>query len=213
MSWFEAANLAISVGDRLLLEDVSLALEPGERLAVFGPSGCGKTTLLRVLSGLIDAERGRLSLAGRSPVELGWPNWRRDVCYLAQRPSFVDESVLDNLRRPFRYGCRDRAFLESRAAALLERLGLAKLARSAARKLSVGEQQRAALTRALLVEPRVLLLDEPTSALDSRARDAVEALLLEQAEREVALVLVSHDRRQAERLCTRTLDLQEHTHA
>lgn len=214
-----AEGLAISVAGRRLLSDVSLALRSGERMAVMGPSGCGKTLLLRAIAGLVESDCGQLTLYGRSPREIGWPAYRRRVLYVHQKPALLDETVAACLSRPFRYASRSADFSRDRAEAALAALGLDRAVMDqAVRTLSVGEQQRVALVRALLVEPEVLLLDEVAAALDMRAVEAVETLLTTASEHDgIAMLFVTHDAGQAERFCRRMIELTQYggstTHA
>ena len=207
----EVAQVAVTVNDQPLLRDVSFRLRPGERIALHGPSGCGKTSLLRGLAGLDDLAQGTVALGGSSPEQVGWPHWRRQVTYVAQEPVLWEGSVRDNLARPFRYRTVAEPFPEAVAGAWLERLGLGKSPADDATRLSVGERQRVALIRALVVKPAVVLLDEPTSALDASARSAVESLIRECCDREgLAAVVVTHLESQAQQWCDAELDLRPH---
>lgn len=202
-------SVCVRAGTARLLSGLDFSVRPGRRVALRGPSGCGKTTLLRGLAGLIDLHGGAVSLDGRGPAEWGWPVWRRRVVLLAQKPVTLPGSVEANLRRPFAYhsagGC---VFPGSRARAMLGRLGVeAHRWGQEASSLSVGQQQRLALVRALLADPGVLLLDEPTSALDPEALQSVEDLLAERCEAGLACLVVTHDRAQIERWCHRHVDL------
>ncbi len=208
----EVENLAIAPAGTALLEDISFKLLPGEMLALSGPSGCGKSSLLRVIAGLDDAAGGYIRHRGLSPDDIGLPRFRRKVVYVHQRPVMLDSSVEENLRRPLRHRAVDLQFDRYLAGGLLKELELnSGLLDQSARSLSIGEQQRVSMVRALLVQPEVLLLDEPTSALDEVSRSAVETLLKRIcAEREMAAVVVTHDRQQAERLCGVVYDLKPH---
>lgn len=210
MATFTADAIAVAVDGQLLLEDISFRLEPGQLLAITGPSGCGKTMLLRSLAGLIDPVAGQLRLNGEAPQQLGWPAYRRRVLLVHQQPVLTPGTIRDNLERPFRYRAAASPWNEAAATRFLERLHIeAERLEQRADSLSVGQQQRVCLVRALLLQPDVLLLDEPTSALDETARDAVEALIREVAmERSTAAVIVTHDAAQAERWCDVQLALQ-----
>ncbi|MDY7110364.1 MAG: ATP-binding cassette domain-containing protein [Planctomycetota bacterium] len=205
-------DLAVSAGGTRLLEGITLKLHAGEMLALTGPSGCGKTSLLRAIAGLDDPDAGEVRFREQPPEHTGWPAFRRHVTFVHQRPVMLNATVEENLRRPFRYRHVAREFDRDRAVALLKDFGLGEehLAQEA-RTLSIGQQQRVSVVRALLIEPAVLLLDEPTSALDEDARSAVENLLRREGHRNGrAALLVTHDREQARRLCDRSLDLREH---
>lgn len=205
-------GLAVAANGVPLLSRIELALAEGERVAVHGPSGCGKTTLLRAICGLDDPTQGTVRLRGQTPAAIGWPAFRRKVTLVQQRPVLVAGSVAANLRRPFTYRSATFPFPAARARELLDRLGVgAERMDQSAESLSVGQQQRVSLVRALLVAPAVLLLDEPTSALDADAVGAVEGLVREEAEREGrAALIVTHSAEQARRWCDRTLDLAPH---
>ena len=210
MSLFTARGVSISAGGQRLVTGSSFALEPGELVALVGPSGSGKTTLLRCLAMLSDPDEGEVRLRGKLPAEHGYPEWRRRVSLVSQRPVLLEATVRHNLARPFTYATAAGApFPEDRARDWLERLGIARdRFDQTATTLSEGQQQRVALVRALLVEPDVLLLDEPTSALDPDALAAVESLVTDHVrDRDRAALIVTHDRAQTDRWCTRAMQL------
>lgn len=202
---FELADVSLSRGDRLVLDSVGAEIHEGAT-AIVGPSGSGKSTLLRLLNRLADPNTGTIAyqgrpLAGYNPLEL-----RREVSLVPQLPSLLEGTVVSNL--VYAAGLAQKELDAARC------LGLAGLDEGFAErdvsKLSVGEQQRAMLARALAQEPRVLLLDEPTSALDHDARDAIEATLTAlRRELEISLIIVSHDPEQARRLAERALRLRQ----
>ncbi|HIJ66317.1 MAG TPA: ATP-binding cassette domain-containing protein, partial [Candidatus Hydrogenedentes bacterium] len=163
----EVRNLAVGAAGGAILTGVNLTAAPGELVAVTGPSGCGKTTLLRTVAGLLDALSGTIHLDGHTPAAFGWPQYRRRVVLVDQQPVLLDRSVEENLKRPFSYQSANGGFPAARARTLLDRLGLEPDRwDQRARALSVGQQQRVCLVRALLLAPALVLLDEPTSALD-----------------------------------------------
>jgi molybdate transport system ATP-binding protein len=174
--------------------DLSVAVAPGECLAVAGPSGAGKTSLLRVAAGLLRPEHGLVEAGGETWLDTGrdvdLPPERRRCGYLFQEYAlFPHLSALQNVAYPLRGSDR-----RVRAAALLDRFGMSGLAEARPRTLSGGERQRVALARALAREPDVLLLDEPLSALDARTRaSAVRELGALLRDADVPAVLVTHD--------------------
>ncbi|RMF83126.1 MAG: ABC transporter ATP-binding protein [Planctomycetota bacterium] len=194
----------------MILRSVSLAARPGEVVAVLGPSGCGKTTLLRCIAGLRVADGGDIRLSGRTPEEIGWPAYRRRVVLVQQTPAMLDDTVEANLRRPWMYAVAREPFPIERARSWLTRLHLnGDVWQQAARSLSVGQQQRVALVRALLLAPDVVLLDEPTSALDADAAAAVRQLVHDEVRRRgLAVLLVTHDAALAEAWGARAVDLR-----
>ena len=201
-------NLSVSAGGQTLLCGIHFELGAGELVALTGPSGIGKTTLLRALCGLDDPTGGEVKLLNQTPQEWGYPNFRRRVLLVDQRPILFDDTLEANLRRPFLYRSAREEFPHARAVELLERVGLgAQRLTQNARSLSVGQQQRASLVRALLLEPNVFLLDEPTSALDGEAVSEVENLIRQELQRRGAAgLVVTHSRAQAARWCDRALD-------
>ncbi len=193
---FELREVGLRRGGRAVLDAVSAAI-PAGATAIVGPSGSGKSTLLRLLNRLADPDRGEIVYRGRplrgcEPLAL-----RREVALVPQLPALLEGTLEANLRY-----AADLADRELDAGRCLRLAGLApEFAGRDVARLSVGEQQRGMLARALAQEPRVLLLDEPTSALDHAARDAIEAALAElRRELEISVVLVSHDPEQARRL-------------
>jgi putative ABC transport system ATP-binding protein len=201
---FELHDVTATRSGTPVLHDVSARLAEGAT-CVAGPSGSGKSTLLRLLNRLADPEGGRVLYRGRDVRELDVLGLRREVCLVPQLPALLEGTVAENVV----FGPR----LAGRPADVERALDLAGLAPGfadrAADRLSVGEQQRVMLARALALRPAVLLLDEPTSALDADTRGAVEATLLKLRERlSLSYVLVTHDLAQAERLADSVLRLE-----
>lgn len=193
---FSLREVGLTRGGRPVLDSVSAEIPEGAT-AIVGPSGSGKSTLLRLLNRLADPDRGEISYRGRplrsyEPLAL-----RREVSLVPQLPALLEGTVESNLAYAARLAGEE---LDAGRSLRLAGLGPEFAERDVA-KLSVGEQQRAMLARALAQRPSVLLLDEPTSALDHAARDAIEAALAElRRELEISIVLVSHDPEQARRL-------------
>jgi putative ABC transport system ATP-binding protein len=182
-----------------VLHDVSFRIEPGAT-ALLGPSGSGKSTILRLLNRLADPDEGVVWMDGEDVRSEDVLELRRRAVLVPQLPALLPGTVADNVR--FGPSLVDR---EVDVGPILDRAGLdGSYAGREGAQLSVGEQQRVMLARALALEPEVLLLDEPTSALDETARDEIERTLHDLGER-LSLVLVTHDRAQAERLTTRTV--------
>jgi putative ABC transport system ATP-binding protein len=201
---FALEEVSVARGGAAVLDGLSLVLDEGST-CVAGPSGAGKSTLLRLLNRLREPDAGRVLYRDVDVRERDVLALRREVSLIPQLPALLEGTVAENVA----YGAR----LAGRTADVVESLVLAGLdaayAERDAGRLSVGEQQRVMLARALALEPRVLLLDEPTSALDERARTAVEGTLLDLREQAgVSLVLVTHDLDQARRLADRVLWLE-----
>ncbi|MEA2387099.1 MAG: UDP-glucose/iron transport system ATP-binding protein [Thermoleophilaceae bacterium] len=187
-----------------MLHDVSATIVDGAT-ALLGPSGSGKSSLLRLLNRLSEPDDGAVLFRGQPVPSLDVLELRRRAVLVPQLPAPLPGTVAGNVRYGPSLAGRD-ADVES----CLGRAGLdAAYADREAAELSVGEQQRVMLARSLALEPEVLLLDEPTSALDETARDGVERTLAELARGGVAMVLVTHDRAQAERIATHVVELRE----
>ncbi|MBI3512692.1 MAG: ATP-binding cassette domain-containing protein [Proteobacteria bacterium] len=178
---------------RLGFGPFELTLAPGECVGIAGPSGAGKSVFLRMIADL-DPHDGTARLADAAREAMPAPAWRRLVTYLPAESGWWAETVGAHMTDSVR------------ARALLPALLLPDDVLSwPVTRLSTGERQRLALIRALIQEPRVLLLDEPTSALDPAATAAVETLLRQALARGTSLILVSHDAHQTARLGRRQL--------
>lgn len=200
----EVEELAAGYGGRAVARLAALRVEAGGAALLLGPSGSGKTTLLLALAGLARRMGGRVSVAGVDPGGLSGAaldRWRgRSVGLVFQDIHLVAGlSVLDNLLlAPWAAGARqDRA----RTSALLDRLGVGALARRPAETLSRGQAQRAAIARAMLQRPGLILADEPTASLDDAGCETVADLLLgAAAETGAALLIATHDARLRRRI-------------
>ena len=202
---FELDRVTASRAGAPVLRDARFRIEHGAT-AVLGPSGSGKSTLLRLLNRLADPDSGSVRFQGRDVLELDVLDLRRRVGLVPQLPAPQPGSVADNVRAGPELCGR-----EADVQAALELAGLDPgYAERDAERLSVGEQQRLMLARALALEPDVLLLDEPTSALDEQARAGVEQTIRGLVERpRSSTVVVTHDRAQAERLSERTIEVRD----
>ena len=185
-----------------VLRGASLTVRAGELVALWGASGSGKSTLLHLLGGLDVPERGELSVCGLDPRnEAARLILRRErLGFIFQLHNLIpDLTVEENIRLPALALGREKAEMTERVRVLTERVGLGHRLRHRVQDLSGGERQRAAICRALMNSPSVLLADEPTGSLDEHTGDTVFALLKELAVSErVAVVLCTHERRFAE---------------
>lgn len=183
------------VDGRRLVDGITLALEPGRVLMVCGPNGSGKSTLLKIIAGLTPPTYGDITFSGRSTAKWG-PPLRADIGVLMHESLLYDElTVLDNLVFAARLYGVDRP--GERAREMVRRMGLSLVAGEPARRLSRGMSQRLSIGRALIHDPRVLLLDEPYAGLDARWARELTRLLHERRAAETTVVLIVHEWRQA----------------
>lgn len=204
---YRLKNVVHGYEGRSVLEIDELEIFEGEILALVGPSGAGKSTLLRLLNFLETPLKGTIAYRDRpfdtaNDMPLAH---RREVTTVFQRPLLLNRSVQDNVA----YGLRLRG-LDSRdqILAALEKVGLASMARQAARTLSGGEAQRVSLARATVLHPTVLLLDEPTANLDPHNVSVIEDIVRSlNEEQRTTMVLVTHNVFQARRLAHRVVFL------
>ena len=184
MTAIECSGLGRSYGERVALQDLTLALDEGRTLVVFGPNGAGKSTLLRVLATLLRPHAGTARVLGRELPGDGWAV-RGRIGFVGHEPLLYRELTgRENLRHTARlFGVDGR-----RAEELLERVGMERRADEPVRTLSRGMAQRLAICRATLHDPELLLLDEPLAGLDPAAIELVSPLVHGQTR-----VVTSHD--------------------
>ena len=204
-SWMDLRQVTVRYGRVQALDQVTLGIAPGERVALVGANGSGKSTLLRVLHGLAEAHGGDLQR-----------NAALRQAMLFQRPHMLRTSAQNNVALAL--WLRGTRWREARLKALtaLQRVGLQDIAAQNARTLSGGQQQRVALARAWALRPDVLLLDEPTASLDPHAKREVEALMADFAASHgaagpahpVTMVFSSHNLGQVKRLASRVVYLE-----
>jgi tungstate transport system ATP-binding protein len=192
----------VRFGEVTALREVNLDLRRGERVALVGSNGGGKTTLLRLLQGQLGCSSG--SRAAATVAGAAAPR----IAMLHQRPFLLSLSAEANVALALWLAGQRGAARRERTRTALGRVGVAALARRAARSLSGGQQQRLALARAWAVAPDLLLLDEPTANLDPHAKREVEALMAGFADEGITLVWSTHNLGQVKRLATRALVLE-----
>jgi tungstate transport system ATP-binding protein len=191
-----ARGLVFEAGGRRLIDRIDLTLRPGVRTVIMGPNGAGKSLLLRLLHGLLQPSAGAILWGGRPAGDAV----RLRQAMVFQRPVLLRRAALANVTHALRARGMPRRERQDRARQVLAAAGLSALARTPARLLSGGEQQRLAMARALGLEPDVLFLDEPAANLDPASTLAIERLIQQAHERGTKIVLVTHDVGQARRL-------------
>lgn len=186
--------------EQIVLRGVDLAVTRGSFVVLTGPSGCGKSTLLNIVAGLDDnyqgnlsfgANSGKLSFMFQTPRLLPWRTVEENIRLVLDDDDAVSDSEID-----------------ARITAILDRVGLSDAANAYPERLSLGMQRRAALARAFVVEPDVLLMDEPFVSLDDPSAESLRALLIEMwNKRPTTVLFVTHDRHEAVMLATRLVRL------
>lgn len=204
-------NLSVHFGQTQVLKNISIALKEKSVLGILGPSGAGKSTLLRALNRTNElipgfTHKGQILFRGNDlhAKQVDANRVRSQIGMVYQQPVVFPGSIKDNVlfgvKRVLKISKTQQA---DRLENTLKKANLWNEVKdrlnACAHQLSVGQQQRLCLARALSLEPHILLMDEPTSALDERARDAIETLIL-QLKEEQAVVLVTHDLEQARRV-------------
>ena len=199
-----AQDLRRSYGPLTVLDGVSLRIGRGEIVAILGPSGCGKSTLLRLLGGLERPDSGRVLTAGEAPAGSLSP-----LAYVFQDFALAPwRTVAGNVALPLEHLSMSAEERRARVADALARVGLGDFAAAYPRQLSGGMKQRAAIARALVVNPAIFLMDEPLSALDAQTRDLlIEDLVRLWTETRFTAVYVTHNVAEAVRLGHRVVVL------
>jgi lipoprotein-releasing system ATP-binding protein len=190
-------SYATPAGELTVLRDVSLSLNAGDAACVMGPSGSGKSTLLYILGGLEPPTSGTVRLNGTDPYTLNADKLaafrNRDIGFVLQDHCLLPQcTVLENVLVPCLVGDAD-AGADERARGLIERVGLTDRMHHRPAELSGGEKQRAAIARALVRQPRLMLCDEPTGNLDAETADVVADLLIKlHAQQQTIMIVVTH---------------------
>jgi tungstate transport system ATP-binding protein len=187
------------------LESVSFNMEGGKIFVLIGVNGAGKTTLLRILAGVEKPDAGKLFF---NDQELSCVELRQAATLVFQRTIFFSRSVYDNLAFGLRIRGQKGLEAKQKIADALTSVGLKNFEKRRAKKTSGGEQQRIALARAFLLEPKILLLDEPTANLDPNSTRIIEKAILSEKKSNTIIVLATHNFGQAKRLA----DIVIHVH-
>ncbi|HZD51324.1 MAG TPA: ABC transporter ATP-binding protein [Silvibacterium sp.] len=190
-----------------VLEGIDLTVRKGEFVSIIGPSGCGKSTILKLVAGLAPVTSGTLLVDGMTPA-----NAREIVSFIFQDPTLLPwRTVAGNVALALELDHAPRDTRQKKIDALLELVGLTRVARSYPRQLSGGMKMRVSIARALASKPRILLMDEPFAALDEMSRNRLnEELLRLREEQEWTVLFVTHSVAEAVYLSNRIIVLASH---
>lgn len=197
MSYIRFENIVKNFGKNEVLKNINLEIEKGQLVTLLGPSGCGKSTLLRCLAGLENVTSGRVYLDGRDITDVNPRD--RDIGMVFQQYSlFPNMTVEQNVAFGLKMKKTDKAVIKKRVADILDVVGLSDKIKHYPSQLSGGQQQRAALARAIITQPKVLLLDEPLSAIDALLRHSLQIEIRRiQKEMDITAIFVTHDQDEA----------------
>lgn len=209
MSRLHIEGVAKNFGDTIALHELNLHVDDGEFVTLLGPSGCGKTTLMRIVAGISQPDRGRIRIDDRAIH--GLPPEKRNIGLVFQSYAlFPHMTVAANVGFGLKMRGIPRAEADRRVAAALDLVDLGALADRLPRALSGGQQQRVALARAVVIEPDVLLFDEPLSNLDAKLRDQLrDDLKVLQRRLGITAIYVTHDQAEAMALADRILVMKD----
>ncbi|KJH72611.1 ABC transporter ATP-binding protein [Aliterella atlantica] len=204
----DRVSLSASVGSRYLLKDISFVVHPGDRICLIGPSGAGKTSLLRLLNRLSEPSAGTIYLEDSDYRTIPVIQLRQQIPLVQQESKLLGMTVKDALAYPLVLRGLEKSQIQQRVLYWSEQLHIPQdwLERSEV-KLSVGQRQIVAIARALVIQPKILLLDEPTSALDAgRANQLLQVLA---ANSQTTILMVNHQLELAQSFGERVLYLQD----
>ena len=211
MSVLTAVDLHKHFGERHVVCGISLNINQGEIVGLLVPNGAGKTTTFYMVLGIIQPTSGQVLLDGESIGD--WPLYERarlGLSYLPQESSvFKKLSVWDNLLMILQYTDRSPAQVKERAQELMDDFGIGHLRDSMAMHLSGGERRRLEIARALIREPKFVLLDEPFAGIDPLAVDDIQGLIIRLKERNIGIVISDHNVRETLNICDRAYIVYE----
>jgi lipopolysaccharide export system ATP-binding protein len=206
-----AKGLAKRYGDTTVVRGIDLEVSPGEVVGLLGPNGAGKTTTFNMLAGGVRPTEGRVYLGDTEITDL--PMYRRarlGITYLPQEPSvFRRLSVADNVNAILETVERDRSVRRERLRELLAELGLTEKANRRGDSLSGGERRRVEITRALVLDPKFMLLDEPFSGIDPIAVGDIQKVIDQLKVRGIGVIITDHNVRETLRICDRAYIIKD----
>lgn len=202
-------NISKKYKDKEILKNINFDIKEGELVCILGPSGCGKTTLLNIIGGFISDFSGDVLLSDENINNI--PPEKREIATVFQSYGlFTHKNVIDNVSYGLKLLKIDKNTRENRAKEMLEKVGLAGYEKKKIKELSGGEQQRVAIARSMVLNPKLLLLDEPLSNLDVHLRDVMRKEIKKiQKQFGVTMIIVTHDQEDAFKLADRVIVINE----
>ena len=202
-------NISKKYKDKEILKNISFDIKEGELICILGPSGCGKTTLLNIIGGFVSDFSGDVLLSDENINNI--PPEKREIATVFQSYGlFTHKNVIDNVSYGLKLLKIDKNMREKRAKEMLEKVGLAGYEKKKIKELSGGEQQRVAIARSMVLNPKLLLLDEPLSNLDVHLRDVMRKEIKRiQKQFGVTMIIVTHDQEDAFKLADRVIVINE----
>lgn len=202
-------NISKKYKDKEILKNISFDIKEGELVCILGPSGCGKTTLLNIIGGFISDFSGDVLLSDENINNIS-PEKREIATVFQSYGLFTHKNVIDNVSYGLKLLKIDKNTRENRAKEMLEKVGLASYEKKKIKELSGGEQQRVAIARSMVLNPKLLLLDEPLSNLDVHLRDVMRKEIKKiQKQFGVTMIIVTHDQEDAFKLADRVIVINE----
>lgn len=202
-------NISKKYKDKEILKNITFDIREGELVCILGPSGCGKTTLLNIIGGFVSDYSGDVLLSNENINNI--PPEKREIATVFQSYGlFTHKNVIDNVSYGLKLLKIDKNTREKRARDMLEKVGLAGYDKKKIKELSGGEQQRVAIARSMVLNPKLLLLDEPLSNLDVHLRDVMRKEIKRiQKQFGVTMIIVTHDQEDAFKLADRVIVINE----
>ena len=202
-------NISKKYKDKEILKNISFDIKEGELVCILGPSGCGKTTILNIIGGFVSDYSGNVVLSNENINNI--PPEKREIATVFQSYGlFTHKNVIDNVSYGLKLLKIDKNTREKRARDMIEKVGLAGYDKKKIKELSGGEQQRVAIARSMVLNPKLLLLDEPLSNLDVHLRDVMRKEIKRiQKQFGVTMIIVTHDQEDAFKLADRVIVINE----
>lgn len=192
--------------DKLALDIEGLNIHEGKITGIYGPNGSGKTTLLRIISGLDKKFEGNVRFNEKILDKYILQN----ITLVFQRPHLLKRKVYDNIDYPLKIRNVNKSDRQQKIKSVIDRLEINQIKNNKANQLSGGESQKIALARALVFEPKLLLLDEPTSNIDTASTRIIEREILRyNKENQATIIVITHDLDQAKRMCDEIIYMQD----